>query len=78
MRVVTVAEDAPGAGFQAFVAETGLTFPIYFDPDRAARRALQNHGTPAYLVLDSAGRVRFDTGNLEDVLRQVEVLRATP
>jgi peroxiredoxin len=78
VRVVTVSADAPGADFRAFVARNGLTFPIYFDPDRAARRALQNHGTPAYLVLDSAGRIRFDTIDLEDVLRQAEVLRATP
>lgn len=75
VRVVTVAEDRRNADFHAFVRESGLTFPIYFDTDRAARRALQNQGTPTYLVLDAEGRIRFDTHALEDVLRQVEVLR---
>lgn len=75
VRVVTVTNDPPDAEFQAFVRSSGLTFPIYFDTDRAARRALQNQGTPTYLVLDADGRIRFDTLALEDVLRQVEVLR---
>ena len=77
VRVVTVTDDTPDAEFQEFVRSSGLTFPIYFDTDRAARRALQNQGTPTYLVLDAAGRIRFDTHSLEDVLRQVEVLRET-
>lgn len=75
VRVVTVTDEAPGAEFQAFVRENGYTFPVYFDTDRAARRALQNQGTPTYLVLDAAGRVRFASHGLTDVLRQVEVLR---
>ncbi|HEX6042814.1 redoxin domain-containing protein [Longimicrobium sp.] len=75
VRVVTVAEDARNADFREFVRENGFTFPIYFDTDRAARRALQNQGTPTYLVLDASGRIRFDTHSPEDVLRQVEVLR---
>jgi thiol-disulfide isomerase/thioredoxin len=74
-RVVTVTDETPNAEFQAFVREQGYTFPIFFDTDRAARRALQNQGTPTYIVLDAAGRVRFDTHSLDDVLRQVEVLR---
>ncbi len=76
VRVVTIAYDTPNAEFRAFVAENGLTFPIYLDTDRAAQRALQNQGTPTYLVLDPRGRIRFDTYSPDHLLRQAEVLRA--
>ena len=76
VRVVTIANDAPGEDLRKFVTENGLTFPIYFDTDRAARRSFQNEGTPTYMVLDASGRIRFNNHGLEDVLRQVEVLRA--
>jgi thiol-disulfide isomerase/thioredoxin len=75
VRVVTVTDEAPGAELEAFVRESGLTFPIYHDTQRAARHALQNQGTPTYLVLDAQGRVRFDSHAPDDLLRQVEALR---
>lgn len=77
IRVVTITHETPDAEFREFLAENGLTFPIYLDTDRAAQRALQNQGTPSYLVLDPRGRIRFDTHGLEDLLRQTEVLRGT-
>ncbi|HEX8390818.1 MAG TPA: redoxin domain-containing protein [Longimicrobium sp.] len=75
VRVITVTHDEPPAALREFLASNGLTFPVFFDPDNAARRALQNQGTPNYIVLDRTGRIRFHTYGTEDLLAQADALR---
>ncbi|CAN5839440.1 hypothetical protein BH23GEM9_BH23GEM9_03360 [soil metagenome] len=44
------------------------------DVDPEARRAFGNFGTPAYMMVDGRGHVRFQSHGLDDVLRQVVML----
>ncbi|HEY0024146.1 MAG TPA: redoxin domain-containing protein [Longimicrobium sp.] len=73
-RVVTVTDAEDDGGLDAYLRERGFTFPVYLDPDKATRRALQNRGTPHYLLLGADGRIRFDSRSLNDAVRQVEML----
>ncbi len=74
--VIAITDEAPSAELRAFLAENGYTFPVYHDTERTARRAFDNAATPRYLVLDTTGRIRFESYAPDDVLRQVEVLGA--
>jgi hypothetical protein len=48
---------------------------VLHDTDLEARRAFDSFATPVYLVIDGSGTVRFQGHGLEDVLRQVHLLR---
>jgi len=74
VRLVTITDEAPSPEVRAFLARHGLTFPVLYDVDRAARRAFDNNATPRYLLLDRAGRIRFDSYAPDDILRQATVL----
>jgi hypothetical protein len=78
VRVLAITSEAPSDGASAFLSARGYTLPVLYDVDRAAGRAFDNAYTPRYLVLDRAGRVRFDDASPEDVPRQVAVLSHLP
>lgn len=44
---------------QAFVEKTGLTFPIWLDPNNSALRAFRTTGLPSSFVIDRAGQIRL-------------------
>jgi len=50
--------EAPGVVAQ-FAATTGLTFPIWLDPDEASLRALQMLSLPATIAIDRSGMIRL-------------------
>ncbi|HEV7586936.1 MAG TPA: TlpA disulfide reductase family protein [Longimicrobium sp.] len=74
-RVVTISFDEPSPEALAFLASHHYTFPVVYDVDRSAQRAFDNAATPRFQVLDRAGRIRFESYAIDDVLRQVTVLR---
>ncbi|MFL5542722.1 MAG: redoxin family protein [Longimicrobiaceae bacterium] len=76
-RVVTIAFDEPSPEALAFMVSHHYTFPVVYDVDHAAQRAFDNAATPRFQVLDRAGRIRFESYAIDDVLRQVTVLRDT-
>ena len=77
VRVLAVTDGASGKTVQRFMAEKGYSFPVFLDVDGDAARAFDNRATPRYLVLDSGGRIRFDSYGPDDVVRQVAALRGS-
>jgi hypothetical protein len=59
----------------AFLAAQNFELPVLHDVDREARRAFDSFATPVYLVVDGTGTVRLQGHGLDDVLRQVHLLR---
>jgi len=56
--VLGVSADEDGAALEAFVARSGLTFPILRDPGgRGPAAAWRTTGYPETFVLDGAGRI---------------------
>jgi thiol-disulfide isomerase/thioredoxin len=74
-RVVTVTAEEPSAELSAYLREKGYGFPVLLDADGDAGRAFDNRSTPRYVVLDAAGRIRFESNGLGDLVRQVAYLR---
>jgi hypothetical protein len=75
VRVVTLTEEEPSPEFTAFLREKGYDFPVRLDVDGGASRAFDARGTPQHFVLDAAGRIRFESHGLEDLVRKVAYLR---
>lgn len=75
VRVVTLTDEKPSASLTSFLTAQNFDLTVLHDVDREARRAFDSFGTPAYLVVDGTGTVRFQGHGLEDVLRQVHLLR---
>jgi thiol-disulfide isomerase/thioredoxin len=75
VRVTTITAEPPSPELTEFLSGKGYTFPVLHDLDQDAERAFDNRATPRYLVLDAEGRIRFASYSLQDVLRQVAVLR---
>jgi peroxiredoxin len=75
VRVVTLTEEKPSESLAAFLATQDFDLPVLHDTDLEARRAFDSFATPVYLVIDGSGTVRFQGHGLEDVLRQVHLLR---
>ena len=75
--LITVDQLTDTREMREIVADMGLDIPVYHDAERAAHQALNAWGAPGYFVLDRDGRVRFSANSFEDVVRQVEALRAT-
>ncbi len=70
--VVFVVDEAPSEVLRSFLAERGWTDPVYHDVQGSTKAAFGNFGTPAYYVLDAAGRVRFTWADGEaELLAQV-------
>lgn len=59
--LVGVSVDAPGAeeGIQAFVKEHGMTYTIWYDPDRHVTAAFRSFGVPASYLVDRSGILRW-------------------
>jgi len=72
--VVTITSEPDGPALRAYLRERGLTFPVYHDPDRAARRALNQWATPQLFVLDAGGSLRFERTTPEQVPAQLAAL----
>ncbi|MBN1668486.1 MAG: TlpA family protein disulfide reductase [Anaerolineales bacterium] len=47
------------AQVEAFIAEYGVTFPMWLDPDEQSMRAFQTEYLPSSFVIDRAGTVRL-------------------
>lgn len=75
VNVVSIADEAPAEGVDRFLREKGVTMPVFYDTRGEARDALGSFGTPAYYMLDNAGRIRFRYANpVDDLLVQAEAL----
>lgn len=74
-RVVAITAEMPSPALTAWLKENGYTFDVYHDSRHEAARVLQPWGTPDHLVLDAAGRLRFQRVMAKDVVGRVEVLR---
>lgn len=73
-----IVDEPPSAALTAFLKEHKVSTPVYHEIRREASKAFRNFGTPAYHVLDPAGRVRFTWAPTEnDLLVQVAAVRAT-
>jgi peroxiredoxin len=75
VRAITITEEKPSQALSAFLAAQNFELPVLHDVDREARRAFDSFATPVYLVVDGTGTVRFQGHGLDDVLRQVHLLR---
>jgi hypothetical protein len=73
--MVLVVDESPSSGVDAYLEERHWTLPIYHDVKGSTTTAFANFGTPAYYVLDGAGRIRFDWVNGEaELIAQVEAV----
>jgi peroxiredoxin len=61
LELVGVSVDAPGAeeGIRAFVKEHGMTYTIWYDPDRRVTAAFRSFGVPASYIVDRRGILRW-------------------
>lgn len=71
-----VVDEPPSAELTAFLKKHKVASPVYHDKRREAANAFRNFGTPAYYVLDPAGRIRFTWASTEDeLLVQIAAVR---
>jgi hypothetical protein len=77
--VYLVADEAPSAGTSSFFREHRIHIPVLYDSRKEINIALRNFGTPAYYVLDGAGRVRFKYAQeVNDILLQIRAIQESP
>lgn len=76
--VIVVSADSLTADDRATLRARGGTFPVYTDVGHRAQQAFSNFGTPAFYVLDEAGRVRFEWAPPQDIIRDLSVLGPAP
>ena len=82
--VIAVSQDDDTQAIPAFVAETGVKFPVVWDEGRAVAKAYDPPTMPTAFVIDRNGIVRFvhvgyrpgDEAALEDEVRSL--LRSSP
>lgn len=75
--VLLVVDEAPSADVKRYLAEKQWTLPVYYDVRGEMKSAFNTFGTPAYFVLDGAGRIRFDRIDDEaELIAQVDALRS--
>jgi hypothetical protein len=74
-QVVFVVDEPPSNDLRTFLRSKKWTLPIYYDGRGELKQAFANFGTPAYYVLDSTGRIRFDFADGEaELIAQVDAL----
>ncbi|MEP6730456.1 MAG: redoxin domain-containing protein [bacterium] len=74
-RLLLVVDEAPSAEVRTFLADKKWTLPIYYDARGEMSAAFTNFGTPAYYVLDGAGRIRFDhVSEAAELIAQMDAL----
>lgn len=54
------------AGRKAFVEANGLTYPMLLDAEMAVAQAYNVRGLPTVVLIDKAGRVRYQDHALPD------------
>lgn len=75
--VVFAIDEAPSAELDRALAEYEITWPVYFDVRVSLGNAMRNFGTPAFYVLDRAGRIRFTAvDEPSDVYGRLEAVAA--
>ncbi len=74
MALVPITVESPTAEVVAFLRESKINVPVYFDWTGVARRAFGQWATPEYYVVDGRGRVRFRHGTLDAVLSQAAIV----
>jgi peroxiredoxin len=57
--VVAISEDDEVSGIDAFVAETGVRFPVAWDSDKSVAQRYQISSMPTLFIIDKSGLVRF-------------------
>jgi thiol-disulfide isomerase/thioredoxin len=76
-RVLFVVDEPPSADIKKYLVSRHWSLPVYHDTRSEMLSAFASFGTPAYYVLDEAGRIRFNEVNEEaELIAQVEALRA--
>ena len=74
VEVFVIFAEPPAAETRQFVAQHGITMPVFHDESRVVYAALGFWDLPGYTLLDSAGRARYIRTDLADVPRQVAAL----
>lgn len=74
MPVVAITHEGLTPAVRAYLAEQGITVPIYFDPGRASHAAFGASATPQWFVVDGAGHVRYAFSAPGEVARQAASL----
>lgn len=74
VRVLAITPEEPSK-VREFLTKNDYSFPVFHDIHGDARRAFDHWGYPVYFVLDGHGRIRFKSHRLDDVPRQIAVLR---
>lgn len=77
--VLGISEDEEAIGIDGFRAETGVTFPLVWDGDKAVAEQYRIKGMPTLFVIDQNGLVRavhsgFRAGDEQRVAATVESL----
>ncbi|MEO5815945.1 MAG: redoxin domain-containing protein [Gemmatimonadaceae bacterium] len=76
-RVLFVVDEPPSTDIKRYLASRHWSLPVYHDTRSEMRSAFASFGTPAYYVIDEAGRIRFSEVNGEaELIAQVEALRS--
>lgn len=75
VRIVSITDELPSTALDRFIREKGISMPVFYDTRGEAMDAFNNHGKPAYYVMDSSGRIRFRYANpVDDLILQAEAL----
>ncbi len=75
--VLFVVDEAPSEDLKRYLATLEWTLPVYHDSRSSAMKAFNTFGTPAYYVIDRAGRIRFDeVGEEAELIAQVDAVRS--
>ena len=57
--VLGISEDDEQQGIDSFAQETGVQFPLAWDPDKTVAARYQISGMPTLFIIDQSGLVRF-------------------
>ena len=74
--VLFVVDEPASPELSEYLKSKGVVWPVHHDVDGSTKRAFASFGTPAYYVLDGAGRIRFNRVNGEaELIAMVDALR---
>jgi thiol-disulfide isomerase/thioredoxin len=74
--VYLVADEAPSPEMAEFFRAHKVGIPVLYDSRREVNTALRNFATPAFYVLDSQGRIRFnEVIEVNDLLLQIRAIQ---
>lgn len=65
LRIIAVT-DEPRETVQSYMSKYSYTFPVALDPDRRAFTRFAVNAMPAARILDAAGRLRIEAGELDE------------